>query len=242
MALHKELFNDLPAAEEIMNKNENFFKNIKNADGYYELIQRISAKYGDKAYDLAEKVFDELGMEYDHKELRTSGKVRKVDYMFEGINVYDITVKEYDKDMIKDLIWLYNREIRKISREYLIDEAYFTSNITDVSVKNNEGLFVAYNQAGKRTGYIHCIINNDGSGCCDALFFLPGDIHLPTANSLVKRAEEFFKLKGAKKIDILKGNIKYPFYAGSADKAITEIKNKLPHIYKVLEELQTSQV
>ena len=177
MALHRELFTKLAPAEEIRRGNRDFLNNEMEADGFYIIVQDIARKYGDRAYEIAEKVFAENGMSYDPKELRTPGAVRRVGYVFEGANVYNIKVADYKPEMIKDLLWLYNREIRNVSRECFMDEESFKQRIAS-GKEEVEGLFLAYNEGRQRVGFIHCHIGDNGEGSVEAMFF-PGRPYSP---------------------------------------------------------------
>lgn len=236
MALHRELFTKLAPAEEIRRGNRDFLNNEMEADGFYIIVQDIARKYGDRAYEIAEKVFAENGMSYDPKELRTPGAVRRVGYVFEGANVYNIKVADYKPEMIKDLLWLYNREIRNVSRECFMDEESFKQRIAS-GKEEVEGLFLAYNEGRQRVGFIHCHIGDNGEGSVEAMFFLAGRIHRPVEDALAARARDFFAARGVKKVSLLAGCTQYPFYGKGYGNVPEVFKDKLPHVYHALQRI-----
>lgn len=132
MALHKELFTDLPPAEEMRRDVAGNLAQKYEADGFYILVQYIAEKYGDRAYSLAEEVFQEMGLEYDVQALRTPDRVRRIDYNFTGSNIYNLTVKPFAPEMAGELVRLYNEQIRKISYAALITQADFMEHIAGV--------------------------------------------------------------------------------------------------------------
>lgn len=239
MAIHRELFKDLMPAEDIKKKYDDFFRNAKQADGYYVIVQDIAERYGEKAYELAEQVFTEYGMTYEPTEMRKPGNVRRVGYAFDGINVYDIDIKPYVTGMEKDILWLYNREIRKISFDLLMTEEYFHKTILGNNRQNLEGLFVAYNKSGQRVGFIHCLEDECLTGSIEALFFLPGRIHTCVGQKLLIKAKEFFKAKNISKYNILSGCTNYPFYRLSGEALKKEFHHSLGHIFCLLNNTNT---
>ena len=234
MSLHRELFKDLPPAEELLKNYKNFLDTARDADGYYYLVQEIAEKYGELAYELAEEVFEASDMKYDPVLLRTRGVVRRSDYAFDGINVYDIRVRRYEPGMERDIVRLYNREIRKISWDALMDEDYFLRNIAGKF--DTEGLFAAYNQNDKAVGYVHCCSDISGSSI-EALFFLPGRIHECVGKILLESAKKYFAAKGESHIRTLTGRIDYPFYTEIKADRMGEFQSKLGHITDRLKDI-----
>jgi len=231
MALHKELLKDLPPAKELLNNYQEFINQAKDADGYYSIVQFIAEKYGDKAYQIAEEFFKENGMNFNSEDLRTTDKIRKVGYAFEGINVNHIIVKKYTPDMLKHIVNTYNIEIRKVSQEFFMTEDYFERNITQT-----DGLFVAFNDNNQTLGFIHCCskCSCDGSASVDAIFFKSGRIHAVVGKKLMEEAIKYFDEKGIRNVELLKGCFDYPFYKDLKGDAQKVFKEKLKHIWKVL--------
>ena len=221
MPFHRALHQPLGSPEETAAMYAGFHKELMNADGYYALVQEIAEVYGEKAYDIAAEVFAAEGMDFSIDDMKKLWSVRRVDYTYTGNNVYDIRVKRAER--AADLIWLYNREIRLLSRDLLMDNASAESLIGD------EGLFMAY-CGGRRTGFVHCAVR-DGVGSVDAFIRLPGAIHYPTEKCLIAAADGFFTEKNATSVRPLMGCADYPhFKLGAGDELLGIFNEKLPHI------------
>jgi hypothetical protein len=241
MTLHKALFENIPPASKLMKQYGPFIRSAHEADGYYYLVQEIAGKYGPKAYKLAEQVFREMGMSYDRKKLETPGGVRRVGYAFDGINVYDIEIRRFRPEMSEDVVWLYNREIRSVSDKLFLDKETLLKKIVGSMQPEKQGLFIAYNKASQRLGFVHCCIHPEmpRTGSVEALFYLPGQIHAHVGERLIKTARTFFKAYGIRKVYILSGAIPYPFYRTSPDTLIKGFRSKLNHIYRQLQAIKT---
>ena len=129
MPLHRELFTDLPPAEEMRRDIAGNLVQKYNADGFYILAQLIAEKYGEQAYTLAEEVFKEMGLQYDAQALRTPDLVRRIDYNFAGSNIYNLQVKAFVPEMAAEVVRLYNVQIRKISYAALTTREDFLEHI-----------------------------------------------------------------------------------------------------------------
>jgi len=229
MTLHRTLSQDLPPAEELRKGNAAFQRTVKDADGYYYFVQEIAARYGDRAYDLAEEVFREMGMNFDPVALRTPGKVRMIGYACDGANIYDIDVRPYQPEMAASLARLYNTEIHKLSRADLTDAAFFQQQV------DSTGLFVAFNPNGQALGFVHCAAK-EGLGSLEALIFLPGRIHAAVGEKLVEQARAYFEEKGVTRVETLRGRSAYPFYKLEGD-LHAAFRERLPHISTALERI-----
>ena len=150
-----ELICNLLPAKILTRFNKIAINDSKNVDRYYEIIQQIANKHGNRAYELAEKVFNEMRMTYDAEQLRREWDVRRICYNFEGINIYNNYIKRFKTEMTKDVLWICNREIRKVSHDYIMDEEYFSKKIANGNKNLVEGLFISYNAAGQCTGFVH---------------------------------------------------------------------------------------
>jgi hypothetical protein len=227
MSLHKTLSEDLPPAEEIRKSNAAFLQTVKDADGYYYFVQEIAGRYGDRAYDLAEEVFREMGLNFDPAMLRTPGKVRKVGYACEGANIYDIDVRSYVPQMAETMARFYNNVMRKLSPAVLIDAGFFHQQI------DHPSLFGAFNPNDQMVGFVDCAIQ-ERVGSIEVLVFMPGTIHQIAARRLLEQAKTYFNKQKVNRIEALCGWIPYPFYKleGNLKNAIREC---LPHIFAALD-------
>ena len=231
MTLHRELFNDLPPAENLLAMYAEAFKTAKDADGYYIIVQYIAEKYGETAYDLAEEVFKECGMQYDPQLLRTPDAVSRVGYNLDGMNVNNIQMQPFVPEMAHDLVLLYNREIRKLSREALLTEE-------GMRALASEGLLVACNESGQPVGFVHCWVDEYGAaGSIEALIFSEGRIYEPVARNLVSAAKAYFADRKITKIDIFGGHVAYPFQQVVKGDWTAAFSRHLEHIYRKLVEI-----
>jgi hypothetical protein len=223
MALHKELFTDLPPAEEMRRDLAGNLAQKYEADGFYILVQYIAEKYGDQAYSLAEEVFQEIGLKYDAQALRTPDRVRRIDYNFTGSNIYNLTVKPFALEMASELVRLYNEQIRKISYAALITLADFLEHIAGVG-----RLLVACRAGGQPVGFIHCTPTS-----IDMLIYSHGRIYDPVRRALVTAAKEYFsgQIPG-----LLTGQIPYPFYTTVPENQLSVIEKDLTHVAAGLKE------
>jgi len=230
MALHRELSTKLRLADQIRESNKDFLENENNADGFYFLVQDIVAKYGDSAFDIAEELFRQENMVFDSAELRKSGSVNRIGYVFEGININDIVIEKYNEQMVKDILWLFNNQVRLISKELIMKEDELLQ-IYSENLDREDGIFVAYNVGRQRVGFVHCMATKDGEGSIEALFFLSGRFHTHVGNKLIEKAKEYFISKNVSQISVLENKVGYY-------KNMSQIKNifqqKLPHIYSLL--------
>jgi hypothetical protein len=234
MAYHRELYKDLPPAEELLKGYSGFLSAVKDADGYYIIVQYIAEKYGDKAYELAEEVFCEMGMKYDRDEMRRTDGTRRVGYAFDGPNVYNIDVRKFEKGMEKDLLRVYNAQARLLSEHILMDEDYLHRYIINPFGTSSGGLFLAYNEANHLMGFIHCCLLGEGEGSVEALFFYNGRIFEAAARKLIAISESYFKENNITRVRQLNGHIRYPFYEMPGKAIHAAFENKLPHIFKYL--------
>ena len=236
MALHRELFNDLPPAGELLRAYDQFFKTAQDADGYYVLVQHIAEKYGDQAYALAEQVFEEFGLKYDPAELRTPCLVRRTGYNFEGQNVYHILIKEYEPAMANDLARLYNREIRLLSRAAVVEPEFFVKLLQ--SEQDHQGFYVACNEAGQPVGFVHCKVDEvEQQGSLEALIFSSGRIYAPVASKLISTARDYFAYCRVSRVTLLAGKAPYPFYRVVQGDLLAQVAEKLSHIHSALVEI-----
>ncbi len=217
MALHKELFTDLPPAEEMRRDLAGNLAQKYEADGFYILVQYIAEKYGDQAYSLAEEVFQEIGLKYDAQALRTPDLVRRIDYNFTGSNIYNLTVKPFAPEMAGELVRLYNEQIRKISYAALITQADFLEHIAGVG-----RLLVACNEGGQPVGFIHCIPDS-----VEMLVYSHGRIYELVRRALVAAAKEYFS---GQTPGLLTGQIPYPFYTAVPENQLSVIEKDLAHV------------
>jgi hypothetical protein len=239
MELHRELFNNLPPAEILRKQYAGALAQELNADGYYVLVQYIAEQYGDQAYEIAEEVFKKMGLTFDPADLRTPDLVRRVGYNFEGINIYVIQVRPYAAGMAKELVRLYNQQLRKLGRAALVDEAYFKECIA----AEEGGLLVACNEAGQPVGFVHCRVEGEGgatarSGSVEALVFSHGRIYDPVRKALVQSARDFFAARGVKTIQVFTGKIAYPFNAAVPEPRRDAFEQRLAHIAQALKEIE----
>ncbi len=225
MPLHQTLSQNLPPADEIRQGNAAFLQHAKDADGYYYFIQEIAARYGERAFDLAEELFRDMGLSFDPAALRT-GRIRMVGYACDGDNIYDVRVRPYQPAMAASLARLYNHEIRKLDRAALTDSAFFDA-IDPI------GLFVAFNPGGQALGFVHCTVQ-DGAGSLDALIFLPGRIHEIVSEKLLEQARTYFQEQDVTRFESLRSVSAYPFYKLGGDLPAA-IQERLPHIYAALQ-------
>ncbi len=223
MPLHKELFTDLPPAEQMRKDIARSLSFKYNADGYYILVQYIAEKYGEQAYALAEEVFKEMGLEYDPQALRTPDKVRRIDYNFEGQNIYNITVKPFEPGMAGEVARLYNEQIRKVSYDALISPADFLERIAGAGQ-----LLVACNEGGQPVGFVHCT-----SDSVAMLIYSHGRIYDPVRKALVAAAKTGF---AGKVPALLSGAIAYPFYTAVPADRLAALEKSLPHVADGLKE------
>ncbi len=224
MELHRELFNDLPPAEAMRKMYAGAFKQWRNADGFYILVQYIAEQYGETAYELAEEVFNEMGLEYDPAALRAPDRVRRTGYNFEGMNIYNIQVKGYAPEMAKELARLYNEQIRRVSYAALIEPDDFDGRIQDKA-----GLLVACNEAGQPVGFVHCQVEG-GQGSLEMLIFSHGRVYDPVRRALVDAAKAYFAAEGVKTVSAFQGKAGYPYYVAVPEPRRDALEKALPHI------------
>jgi len=217
MPLHKELFTDLPPAEQMRRDVARSLSYKINADGYYILVQYIAEKYGEQAYALAEEVFKEMGLEYDAQALRTPDLVRRIDYNFEGSNIYNLQVKPFAPEMAGEVVRLYNEQIRKVSYAALTTPEDFLEHIAGAG-----RLLVACNESGQPVGFIHCTPTS-----VEMLVYSHGRIYEPVRKALVAAAKEYFSGQTPK---LLTGQIPYPFYTAVAENHLAAIEKNLAHV------------
>jgi len=234
MAIHRELFSDLPPAEQMLAMYAEAFKTAKNADGYYVLVQYIAEEYGEKAYELAEEVFREMGLKYDPAALRKHDTVRRTGYNMEGPNIYDVHVKPFDPAMAEDVVRLYNAQIRLLSRQAIMDQRYFQEKILP---NFSKGMLVACDGGGQVVGFVHCWIEPDGEGSVEALIFSHGRIYDPASKVLVEEAKTYFAEKDVRQVKALQGKVPYPFYQAVPGDMRQTFADKLPHIERALREI-----
>jgi hypothetical protein len=237
--LHRELLNDLPSAAKLKAGYSNLLESVRNADGYYALVQDIAAACGEKAYEIAEKAFAADGMEFDPQALRTPGKVRRVGYAMDGINVYEVDVNPYESSMIEAVRRLHNREMRKVSREAIMTSESLGGCLTTEDASSDDFVGVAFNRSRQALGFVHCRSLSGGQGSLEALVYLPGRIHEHVGVRLRDAAVGFFKDRNISEVQPLGGTAGYPFYRATADPLGT-VKAHLPHIYGVLMQIQES--
>jgi hypothetical protein len=228
MGLHRELFTDLPPAEDLRKMFAGSFAQWNNADGFYILVQYIAEQYGDRAYELAEEVFKEMGLDYDPAVLRTPDAVRRIDYNFAGSNIYDLQVKAFSPDMTAEIVRLYNEQIRKVSYEALMDGAYFAEHIQGRGV-----LLAACSQGGQPIGFVHCL-EEDGRTSVEMLIVSHGRIYDAARKALVKAAREFC---AGRSLELLTGRIAYPFYAAVPSQREAALEKSSPQIVRALQEI-----
>ena len=236
MPFHKALYELLPPADEIRKSHEPSLKIMKDADGFYALVQDIAAKYGDRAYGLAEEAFQQLGLEYDPAELRTAGKIRRVGYAFDGPNIYDVTVRVFEPAMTAGVVRVYRNVIRNLSREALMDQESFTKSILADPACDPEGLLVATGLDGAALGFVHCWTDGKGAGSLELLAFYPGLMHAHVGTVLIEQARRYFSAKRVTRIEPFGGKLKYPFYTRSMDFR-SGFKQQLGYIDRALQAL-----
>ena len=215
MELHRKLYENLPSKEDLENNYGSFFRSANDADGLYIILQKVAEKFGEDAYDIGEEVFKEFGMNYERELMRTPNSVRRVDYLFDGGNIYDITIKDYDDSMQKDVLKLYNEEIRKISYDYLIDEI------------DAEGIIVALDGSGRKVAFTKCTANNN-IGYIDALFFPKGDIYDVAVGKLIEKILSYFSDEKVNEVIFFSNK---PF-------DLVDFEEKLPHIYSAIDSIK----
>lgn len=223
MALHHELFTDLPPVEEMRRMFAGALAQKDNADGYYILVQYIAEKYGEQAYTLAEEVFKEMGLNFDPHDLRTPDLVRRIDYNFAGSNIYNLQVKPFAPEMAGEVVRLYNEQIRKVSYAALLEPVNFLEHIAGVG-----RLLVAYNESGQPVGFIHCT-----PASVEMLIYSHGRIYEPVRKVLVAAAREYF---AGQTPGLLTGKIPYPFYTAVPKNHLAAIEKNLKHVAAGLKE------
>ena len=231
MALHRELFKDLPPVEELRKDYARALAQKNNADGFYNLVQLIAEKYGEGAFALAEEIFKEMGLDFDPADLHTPDLVRRIGYNFEGINIYAIQVKAYAPEVAAELVRLYNEQIRRISYTALSDAASFAA---DIAGKGS--LLVACQEGGQPVGFVHCLVE-DGQGSVEMLIFGSGRIYDPVGKALVKAARAYFAAQGIATPVALAGMIAYPFYTVVSGKQMEAFEQHLAHIAGAIREI-----
>ena len=239
MTMHKELFNDLPAAAQLRDKYRGLLESAHDADAYYALVQDIAASCGDRAYEIAEGAFADNQMDCDPAAMRTPGKVRRVGYAMEGINVYEVDVKAFESSMIEALRRLHNREMRKASREAMMTSEELAGCLTADDASASDFVAVAFNKSGQALGFVHCRPLDGGMGSIEALVFLPGRIHEHVGVHLRNAAVEFFKGHNITEVQPLGGTTGYALYRATFDPLAT-VKSHLPHIHGMLIQIQES--
>jgi hypothetical protein len=240
MGFHKELYSDLPPADELREKYASFLASAKQADGYYDLVQQIAHVYGDRAYEIAAEVFEEEGMEFDPVALRTPNTVRRVGYAFDGINIYDLDVRPFQLGAVPDVLRIYNRLVRELSPMALLDQSSFMERIWDNGRLLKDGFFLVYNRDDNILGFVHCCIDRSGDsqiGSVEALFFLPGRAHVHVGGCLIGQAREYFRINGIEVQSALQHRRDYPFYQVTGTNAARAFSRKLGHIYETLQRL-----
>ena len=238
MQLHGELYNDLPPAEQIREMHCSETREMRNAEGYYSLVQDIAEKYGEKAYTLAEEVFKKNGMYYSPEKLRMPGTIRNVSYTCIGANIYALEIRECTPEMVRRLKAIYNCEMRKIAKDALIDESFFTETASGPQALKYPGeILVAFNGHNIPLGFVHCASKADGYShdSVEALFFAEGRLHTHVGTALAEAAVNYFKQRGAADIGVFKGCVPYPFYEKVDGGLLQQFKEKLNHIYRCLE-------
>jgi hypothetical protein len=223
MALHRELFSDLPPVEEMHRMFAGALAQKDNADGYYILVQYIAEKYGDQAYAMAEEVFKEMILKFDPQALRTPDLVRRIDYNFAGSNIYNLTVKPFAPEMTSEVVRLYNEQIRKVSNAALITQQNFLTHIAGIG-----RLLVACNESGQPVGFIHCT-----PASVEMLIYSHGRIYEPVRKVLVASAKEFFAGQTPR---LLTGQIPYPFYTAVPENHLAVLEKNLEYIAVGLKE------
>ena len=224
MPLHKELFTDLPPAEQMRRDIAGNLAQKYNADGFYILAQLIAEKYGDQAYTLAEEVFNEMGLEYDALALRTPDLVRRIDYNFAGSNIYNLEVKAFAPEMAAEVVRLYNEQIRKISYAALTTQEDFLEHIAGLGT-----LLVACREGGQPVGFVHCT-----PASVEMLVYLHGRIYGPVRKALVAAAQAYFSGRAPA---LLTGQIPYPFYTAVIENRLAAVEKNLAHIAGGLKEI-----
>jgi hypothetical protein len=223
MTLHKELFTDLPPAEEMRREVAGNLAQKYEADGFYILAQYIAEKYGDLAYNLAEEVFNEMGLKYDAQALRTPDQVRRIDYNFAGPNIYNLQVKVFTPEMAGEVVRLYNEQIRMISYAALLTGKDFLAHLAGAGT-----LLVACREGGQPVGFVHCT-----HASVEMLIFSHGRIYEPVRKALVAAAKAHFS---GRTPALLTGQIPYPFYTAVAKNQLAAMGKSLAHIARGLEE------
>jgi hypothetical protein len=208
MSIHREIFNDLPPAEDLERMYAEAFATQRDADGYYIFVQSIAERFGERAYALAEEVFRQEGMKFDPAGLRAVDRVRRPGYNNDGINIYHLEILPFAAGMARDLTRLYNREVRGVSRQWLLNEDQLLALADD-------GLLAASNEAGQAVGMVHCRVDPARhTGSVEALIFSPGRVYQAVARDLVRAAREYFAARQVKHIQAYAGWVSYP-YAGA---------------------------
>ena len=239
MALHKALLEPLPPADVVEASYAGLHETLKDADGFYILAQYIAEQYGEKAYDIAEKVFSEMGMRYDPQLLRTPDGVRRVGYGFDGINVYNVAVRPYAPADLPDVVRIYNNVYRTLSDDCLMDAGYFHEKIAGSLNGPGDGLLVAKNEAGTPVGFIHCSVDAPlKKGFIEAMCYYGGRIHAVTGRELAEAAVRFFRDGGALSVALPGETSAYPFAYALGATAIDEIEKKLVHIYNCMKTIR----
>jgi hypothetical protein len=224
MPLHKELFTDLPPAEQMRRDIAGNLAQKYNADGFYILAQLIAEKYGDQAYTLAEEVFTEMGLQYDAQALRTPDLVRRIDYNFAGSNIYNLEVKTFVPEMAAEVVRLYNEQIRKISYAALTTPQDFMEHIAGAGT-----LLVACREGGQPVGFVHCTPDS-----VEMLVYSHGRIYEPIRKALVAAAKADFSGRAPA---LLTGQIPYPFYTAVTANRLAAFEKNLAHISGGLKEI-----
>ena len=216
MELHRKLYEDLPSKEDLENNYSSFFRTANDADGLYIILQKVAEKFGDSAYDIGEEVFKEFNMNYDAKAMRTPNSIRRVDYVFDGNNIYDVTIKNYDETMLEKVLKLYNEEVRKIDYSKIIEADEFEEKV----LKNSDNTYVAFDGAGRIVAFSSCSISYD-IGYVDTIFSPEGDIYNVATGKLANEIITHFIKEGVENITFFDSyNLK-------------DIEEHLSHIFKL---------
>ncbi len=226
MPFHKELFKDLPPEDDVRRSFEGLRKDAREADGFYALVQDIAAKFGDKAYELAEAVFQEHGMKYDALDLRTPGKIRRVGYGFDGGNMHALRVKAFERPMLEGVVRCYRNIFRRLSPDMLMTAESFEQRILSGASHRPDGLLIASNPLGMTLGFVHCCAEG-ATGSVEAFAFYPGRMHEQVAPTLLVSAAAFFQRERASSVRVFEGRLKYPFHGA-------DLRAGLPYLASAL--------
>jgi len=226
--LHREIFNPLTDAQKYKDNLKDFFENLYEADGYYEIVRQIAEKYGDSAFDIAVKVFNDDKMIWDEKIMRDPLGVRRIDYSFMGIDVYDVHIASYKKEDAAEICRMYNNQ------RYKDKNTHIDNSFPEEIFNSSDGIFIARNNNGQNLGFIHCRIA-EKNGSVEALIFHEGRIHYVAKAKLLAAADEYFTANGVS-TSVLSGMAPWPHYKDGlkGEALISTLENDLPHIASAL--------